>query len=175
MYTQTNIVEKLNFFDIECDITEVAKLILELHIEPIYEDENNELYYDEDAYEALKSKLQIKKSELEAKNAEIVEEAPKEEKETTALVSDTSAKSIQVIAKTIAQQITEDLGKYIKNTEKIEEAFKAGAYKRDNEILSKKLQNTISDNKKLIEKIRMLEFEHSKYHQVFGNIYVKGR
>lgn len=172
MYTLTKLVEKLNFFDIECDSETVAKLLKEEHLEPIYEDENKELYYDEDAYNQIKSILEVKKSEFETKQAEVVEQV---DEQINLPVEDKSSKSIMVIAKTISQQITSDLEKYIKNTEKIEEAFRAGAYKRDNEILSKKLQSIISDNKKLIEKIRALEFEANKYHKVFGNIYVKSK
>ena len=56
-----------------------------------------------------------------------------------------------------------------------EEAFKAGIFKRDNEILSKKLQETIRDNKKLIEKIHELENENRKYRPVFGSFYVKDK
>lgn len=177
MFTQTNIVEKLNFFDINCDIEQVSKLIKELCLEPIFEDENGQLYYDDESYELIKDKLTVKVSQFETKEAEVIEEKPaeNEEQQQTALTVDNSGKSIEVIAQTISQRITQDLADYIKKNLSTEEAFKAGVFKRDNEILSKKLQDTINDNKKLIEKLRQLEYEIHKFHPVFGNIYVKSK
>ncbi len=178
MFTETNIVEKLNFFDINCDIEQVSNLIKELRLEPIFEDEDGQLYYDEESYETIKKTLEVKHSQFETKEAEIVDEeetTPQTENSQTALSVDNTGKSVEVIAKTIAQKITEDLTDYIKKNLSTEEAFKAGIFKRDNEILSKKLQETINDNKKLIEKLRQLEYEIHKFHPVFGNIYVKSK
>lgn len=181
MFTETNIVEKLNFFDINCDLEQVSNLIKLLRIEPIFEDENGQLYYDEDAYETIKSsfeaKFEVKSSQFETKEAEIVDETSIEKNDTqqTALTVDNTSKSIEAIAASISKKITEDLSEYIKNNLSTEEAFKAGVFKRDNEILSKKLQDTINDNKRLIEKLRQLEYEIHKFHPVFGNIYVKSK
>ncbi|MBQ2871318.1 hypothetical protein IJE86_06425 [bacterium] len=179
MFTVNNIVEKLNFFDVDCDIYQVESLIKKLRLEPIFENDSGELYYDDESYEAIKSYLEVKKSQSETKIAELVDEITtlnKEEKpEQTALTVDKTGKSIEVIAKTLSQQITNDLTDFIKKNLSVEEAFKAGVFKRDNEILSKKLQDTINDNKKLIEKIRQLEYEIHKFHPVFGNIYVKSK
>ena len=178
MFTETNIVEKLNFFDINCDIEQVSNLIKELRLEPIFEDEDGKIYYDEKSYETIKKTLEVKHSQFETKEAEIVDEeetTPQTENSQTALSVDNTGKSVEVIAKTIAQKITEDLTDYIKKNLSTEEAFKAGIFKRDNEILSKKLQETINDNKKLIEKLRQLEYEIHKFHPVFGNIYVKSK
>ena len=60
MFTVVNIVEKLNFFDIECDMEEIDKLIKSLRLEPIFENEQGELYYDDDAYESIKSYLETR-------------------------------------------------------------------------------------------------------------------
>lgn len=171
MFTQTNIVEKLNFYDINCDIYEVEAIIKELCLEPIFEDNKGQLYYDDEAYEMVKTKLEETQPSVDAKTAEVVLED--KDMEQTSLTVDNSSKSLAVIAKSISEQITADLAKYIKKNHSTEEAFKAGVFKRDNEILSKKLQDTINDNKKLIEKIRQMEYELHKYHPVFGNIYVK--
>ena len=172
MYTQTNIVEKLNFFDIACDIEEVTKLIKMLHLEPIYEDENGELYYDADAYECIKANLELKKSQQEAKEVEIVEN---EQQTGTALQLDASSKNVKMLIKNISLQVTEDLSRYIRNNNILEEAFNSGALKRDNEILAKRLQETINENKKLIEKIRQLEMEVNSFHPLLGNMYMKNK
>ena len=180
MYTLTNIVEKLNFFDIDCDCIEVEQIVNELKIEPVSVDKSGQLLYDDEAYELVKSKLEewkplLTKTSSTAKEAEIVtEQASDIEEEKTSVVFQKPA-NIEIIAKTISKRITIDLAEYIRNNMSTEEAFKAGIFKRDNEILSKRLQETIKDNKKLIEKIRELENENRKYRPVFGSFYVKDK
>lgn len=178
MFTITNIVEKLNFFDINCDFDQVSNLIKKLRLEPIFENEDNELYYDDETYEIIKSYLEVKNSQLEIKETQIIVEPEIQlppNKQQTALTIDNTEKSVEILAKSLSKKITEDLTDYIKKNLSTEEAFKAGVFKRDNEILSKKLQDTINDNKRLIEKIRQLEYEIHKFHPVFGNIYVKSK
>ena len=177
MYTLSNIVEKLNFFDIDCDEVEIEQLLEEVHIEPVSVDGNGQLYYDDNAYELIKNKLEEnQQTKSTAKEAEVVyeKETAVNEKEHTSVVFE-KPRNIEIIAKTISQRITIDLAEYIRNNMSTEEAFKAGIFKRDNEILSRKLQETISDNKKLIEKIHELENENRKYRPVFGSFYVKDK
>lgn len=180
MFTIVNIVEKLNFFDIECDMEEVEKLIKSLRLEPIFENEQGELYYDDEAYEAIKSYLVVKKPQpkIETQEAQIIQTETtlvEANSQQTALSVDNTGKNVEIIANTISKRITADITDFIRKNISTEEAFKAGVFKRDNEILSKKLQDTINDNKKLIEKLRQLEYEIHKFHPVFGNIYVKSK
>ena len=181
MFTIVNIVEKLNFFDIECDTEEVEKLIRSLRLEPIFENEQGELYYDNEAYESIKSYIEVRPPQQKRKTQEeqIINETVGEIVQTnevgTALVVDNTGKSVEVIANSISKRITADITDFIKKNISTEEAFKAGVFKRDNEILSKKLQDTINDNKKLIEKLRQLEYEMRKFHPVFGNFYIKSK
>lgn len=180
MFTIVNIVEKLNFFDIECDMEEVEKLIKSLRLEPIFENEQGELYYDDEAYEAIKSYLAVKKPQpkLETQEVQIIQTETtlvEANSQQTALSVDNTGKNVEIIANTISKRITADITDFIRKNISTEEAFKAGVFKRDNEILSKKLQDTINDNKKLIEKLRQLEYEIHKFHPVFGNIYVKSK
>ena len=180
MFTVVNIVEKLNFFDIECDMEEIDKLIKSLRLEPIFENEQGELYYDDDAYESIKSYLETRPPQKKetTKTAQIIEEnndTPDKQSPQTALIVDNSGKNVEIIANTISKRISADIADFIRKNISTEEAFKAGVFKRDNEILSKKLQDTINDNKKLIERLRQLEYEIHKFHPVFGNIYVKSK
>ena len=78
MFTVNNIVEKLNFFDIDCDIYQVENLIKKLRLEPIFENESGTLYYDDESYETIKSYLDVKKSQFETKVAELVDEITQE-------------------------------------------------------------------------------------------------
>ena len=168
----------MNFFDIECDIEEVEKLIKSLRLEPIFENENGDLYYDDEAYESLKSYLEIKTiKSKEIKAAQVVKQGENVvvDDSQTALIVDNTGKNIEIIADTLSRRISQDIADFIKKNISTEEAFKAGVFKRDNEILSKKLQDTINDNKKLIEKLRQMEYELRKYRPVFGNIYVKSK
>lgn len=165
MYTITNIVEKLNFFDINCDINDVEKLIQELNINPI-DDKSEEKLYDENAYEQIKNNLTFKQYDFAAKTAEITEE-PK------SYLPAEKAKNIEILAKTLSDKVTEDLKEYVKNNLYTEEAVKSGVYKHDNEILSKRLQEIITENKKLTARLNELEREHRKYHLLFSNIYIK--
>ena len=47
-----------------------------------------------------------------------------------------------------------------------------GAFKKDNEILAKKVQEIINDNKILVKKLQELENQDNEYVKVFGNIYI---
>ena len=144
------------------------------------EKEQGELYYDDEAYEAIKSYLAVKKPQpkLETQEVQIIQTETtlvEANSQQTALSVDNTGKNVEIIANTISKRITADITDFIRKNISTEEAFKAGVFKRDNEILSKKLQDTINDNKKLIEKLRQLEYEIHKFHPVFGNIYVKSK
>lgn len=86
---------------------------------------------------------------------------------------DITNQTLGVLAEAIAGKITADIAKFIKNTDFLEEAMNMGAFKKDNEILAKKVQEIINDNKVLVAKIQELESQKDDYIKVFGNIYVK--
>lgn len=86
---------------------------------------------------------------------------------------DITNQTLGMLAESIAGKITADIAKFIKNTDFLQEAMDMGAFKKDNEILAKKVQEIINDNKILVSKIQELEAKEDKYIKVFGNIYVK--
>ena len=55
----------------------------------------------------------------------------------------------------------------------MEDAVQLGEYKKDNELLIKKVEEIISDNKILIKRIEELEKENRSFVKLFGSIYVK--
>lgn len=179
-------------------------------IEAIYEDENGVEFYDEAAFEKIKSALGTKlqqekelctveimqKEELKEELLEVVQEiaqevvdevvqeviqasnqvvevTPKIETELKNVTLDITNQTLNVLAQTIADKITGDISGYLKNNEWLEEALAAGSFKRDNEILSAKLNEVLQDNKVLITRIQQLEKENKSYINVMANIYVK--
>lgn len=171
-------------------------------IEAIYEAENGVEFYDEAAFEKIKSALGAKtpqekeictvevmqkedlqedlKEEIKDEiqevveaQAQVVEVMPKQEAELKNFTLDITNQTLNVLAHTIAEKITGDISSYLKNNEWLDEAITAGTYKKDNEILSAKLNEVLQDNKVLIKRIQELENEQKSYINVVANIYVK--
>lgn len=86
---------------------------------------------------------------------------------------DITSQTLSVLAQSIAEKISGDISEYLKNNIQMDEAFEAGSYKKDNEVIASKLKEVLFDNKILIKRIQELEAENSSYVKVFGNIYVK--
>lgn len=93
--------------------------------------------------------------------------------EPKSLTLDITNQTLAVLAQSIAEKITGDISGYLKKNEWLEEAFEAGTYKKDNEILASKFKELLDDNKILIQKIKELESDMASYQKVFGNVYVK--
>ena len=115
-------------------------------------------------------------------NADIVPELPvsilnevnKEvENELKNVTLDISNQTLAVLAESIARKITYDVADFIKKTDFMEEAVQLGEYKKDNELLIKKVEEIIADNKILIKRIEELEKEKRSFVKLFGSIYVK--
>lgn len=94
---------------------------------------------------------------------------------------DISNQTLTVLAESIARKITSDVSDFIKNTEFIkksdfiDEVVLLGEYKKDNQILVKKINELIADNKILLKRIETLEKENNSYVKIFGNIYAKNQ
>ncbi len=86
---------------------------------------------------------------------------------------DITNQTLNVLAKSIADKITDDISGYLKKNEWLDEAFNAGSFKKDNEVLAAKLNEILNDNKVLIKRIQELEAENDSFVNVFANIYVK--
>ena len=108
--------------------------------------------------------------------APVVETSTKLDNASTELKNftlDITSQTLNVLAQSIADKITGDISGYLKNNDWLEEAYNAGGFKKDNEILAAKLNEVLNDNKILIKRIQELESECDSYLNVFGNIYVK--
>ena len=104
----------------------------------------------------------------------ILNEVNKEvENELKNVTLDISNQTLAVLAESIARKITYDVADFIKKTDFMEEAVQLGEYKKDNELLIKKVEEIIADNKILIKRIEELEKEKRSFVKLFGSIYVK--
>ena len=86
---------------------------------------------------------------------------------------DISNQTLAILAESIAKKITSDVADFIKKTDFTDGAIQLGECKKDNEILTEKIDELMTDNKILVQKIEELEKENKSYSKIFGNIYVK--
>lgn len=209
MFNKDEIIKMLNDDNNFVDSFILDAFIKNWKIEAIYEDENGVEFFDEAAFEKIKSALGKKqKEEKEIYTVEVMEKEepqedvkaevqeplptvqeivsemtelkpqtveimPRQESELKNVTLDITNQTLNVLAKTIADKITGDISSYLKNNEWLEGALEAGSFKKDNEILSAKLNEVLQDNKVLIKRIQELEKENSSYINVLANIYVK--
>lgn len=254
MYNKQQIIENINSSGQYIDAFMLDAFIKNWKIEAIYEDENGVEFYDDDAFEKIKSSIapkdysadlvkeevgvvnyneqpqeqqefQEEKQEIveqlfdnvennevqdvQVEYEEIVNEENKEqvefvenqevqeeqivevinetienpvveqvvknypENEIKNVTLDITNQTLGVLAESIASKITTDIAKYLKDIDFLQEAMDMGAFKKDNEILAKKVQEIINDNKILVSRIKELESQKTDYVHVFGNIYIK--
>ena len=86
---------------------------------------------------------------------------------------DISNQTLAILAESIAKKITSDVADFIKKTDFTDGAVQLGEYKKDNEILTQKIDELMTDNKILVQRIEELEKENQAFNKVFGNIYLK--
>ena len=153
-----------------CDKSELQKEACEIEIvnkeEPSTEIQTEDLCQNS-------SEVQEPKIEIVEANVQPIEYQSKIEPELKNVTLNITNQTLNVLAQTIAEKITGDISGYLKQTDILEEALRAGSFKRDNEILSSKLQEVLGDNKILIKRIQELEKEKDAYLHVVANVYVK--
>lgn len=184
MYKKSDILIKLNSENYYIDNRTLSTFIGLWNIEAVYEDENKEDYYDDYAIEKLKKGINLKAQgfpddSISRKIKKIVEDVDYIENNKQELITnidnnelsevsttkplmknltlDVSTQTLQMIAESVAQKITED----IKNSGMAEKLIEAGGYKKDNEILSGQIDELINHNRKLAERIDQLENKQS--------------
>lgn len=181
--SEINIVDKdeIKSVDMSVEFTETA----EVYAQEIKACENEQQLYESVEEYKEQGKNTDDVIEPEISNIEISEEAPelpvsilnevnKEvENELKNVTLDISNQTLAVLAESIARKITYDVADFIKKTDFMEDAVQLGEYKKDNELLVKKIEEIVSDNKILIQRIEELEKEKRSFVKLFGNIYVK--
>lgn len=191
MYKKDDILLKLNAENYYIDLRSLNSFIKMWNIDAVYEDEENENYYDDFAITKIKKGISLKAQgfsdeqiiakiqKIEAKelpvtytNSEILDSKQREQEESKAelrnLTLDVTTQTLQMLAESVAKKITDD----IKNSDMAQQLIEAGGYKKDNEILSGQIQELIDHNKKLAQRIEQLEKKRegfwSKLKKVFS-------
>jgi len=176
MYKKNDILLRLNAENYYIDLRSLDSFIRMWSIEAVYEDENQENYYDDFAITKIKKGISLKAQgfsddqiiskiqKMEAKelpaiktSTEATNTKQQEQEETRAelrnLTLDVTTQTLQMLAESVAKKITDD----IKNSDMAEKLIEAGGYKKDNEVLSQQVQELLDHNKELVSRIEQLE------------------
>ena len=191
MFTKEQLFEKLNHSNIS-NLGEIKGFLRLWRIDPIYEDDNNE-YYDEMAISKLKHALKLKEQGkndeeiLSIVNSGIINpiNAPairnnfiqNQQQDNgnglNKVTIDVTSQTLSLLAESIAHKITGEITDKIKNSDIFEPVMDSAKIKRDNEILSKQVEQLLEENKKLITRNNMLQKENAKFRHLVGNLYIK--
>lgn len=176
MYNKKDIVKLLNEFNYFIDEITLSNFIKNWKIDPIYEDEDEVEFFDNLAVVRLKKGISLKSQgytndQITYHIKKILEEKPvmkKEKKElpTTESVSmkelqnltiDVTGQTLQMLADAVAEKIIFGIKEQIQNPEFVSQLLEDGSLKKDNEELSKKVEELTEDNKKLAQRVDELE------------------
>lgn len=179
MYNKKDIVKNLNEFNYFIDEITLSNFIKNWKIDAIYEDEDGVEFFDNLAISKLKKGISLKSQgyandQIIYHIKKILEEKPeikKEKKEVTSqgsaaelqnLTIDVTGQTLQMLADAVAEKITSGIKEQIQNSEFVTQLLEDGSLKKDNENLSKKVEELTEDNKKLAKRVE--ELEKSKRH-----------
>ena len=193
MFTKEQLFEKINHSNIS-NSGEITGFLRLWRIDPIYEDDNNNEYYDEMAISKLKHALKLKE---QGKNDEEIlsivnngiinpinapairnnfiqnQQHQNQGHELNKVTIDITSQTLSLLAESIAHKITGEITDKIKNADIFEPVMDSAKIKRDNEILSKQVEQLLEENKKLITRNNMLQKENAKFRHLVGNLYIK--
>lgn len=179
MYSKKDLVKNLNEFNYFIDEITLSNFIKNWKIDPIYEDEDGVEFFDNMAIAKLKKGISLKSQgytndqivyhinkllpeKLEAKK-EKKKELPSETASTAAagelknVTVDVTHQTLQMLADAVAEKIIFGIKDQIQNPEFVAQLLEDGSLKKDNEELSKKVEELTEDNKKLAQRVNELE------------------
>ena len=172
MHNRKDIVKNLNEFNYFIDETTLSNFIKNWKIDAIYEDEDGVEFFDNLAISKLKKGISLKSQgfaneeityrinkllpeKLASEQAvEVKKVASAVSSELQNLTIDVTGQTLQMLADAVAEKITTG----IKNSEFITQLLEDGSLKKDNEILSQKVEELTDDNKKLSKRVEELEY-----------------
>lgn len=175
MYNKQDILKNLNEFNYFIDESTLSSFIKNWKIDAIYEDEDGVEFFDSFAIIKLKKGISLKSQGYANEqiiyhiNKILAEKPPvkKEKKAVTAetatsaelqnLTIDVTGQTLQMLADAVAQKITSEIREHIQNSDFVQQLLQDGALKKDNETLSKQVEELSEDNKKLAQKVEELE------------------
>lgn len=192
MFTKEQLFEKINNPALN-EGSEITSVLKSWRIDPIYEDDNKNEYYDEMAISKLKHALKLKeqgKNDEEissivnsgiinpiiapaVRNGHISVKPSHNGNQLNNITLDVTSQTLSLLSESIAEKITGEITERIKNSDIFEPVMDSAKLKRDNEILSKQVEQLLEENKKLISRNNMLQKENAKFRHLVGNLYIK--
>ena len=192
MYTKLQIQQKLTKKGHDIDIDSVKKYLKSWKIDPLYEDEAKEEYFDEQSVLELEEGINLKKQGkndreiISVINKEVASSANvpvdikatvetngnTESKELRNVTVDITSQTLALLAESIAQKITTDITDRFKEEDFIKPILDAAKLKRDNEIMADQVAQLLEENRRLVSKVTSLQ-ENSKFKPIFSSLYMK--
>ncbi len=187
MFTREQLFEKIK----NPNLSDVEEILKSWRIDPIYEDEDSNEFYDEMAISKLKHALKLReqgKNDEEissivnsgiinpinppaVKNSAVQKLHGRQELNNVTL--DVTSQTLSLLAESIAQKITGEITRKIKSEDIFQPVMDSAKVHRDNEILAKQVEQLLEENKKIISRNNMLQNENSKFKHLVGNLYIK--
>jgi len=190
MYTKKELVEKLrkNNFDTTPQILESYLRLWK--IDPIYEDESGEEYFDELTLVKLNQGLMLKEqgisneeilpviersniSKNPARSLNRKKEVLNTEDRMEKITVDVTNQTLAMLADSIAQRISCEIADRFNEANNTGVTLDMGKLKRDNEILAAQVYRLLSENKKLVEKLNRISRQETGFKHLFGSVYIK--
>ncbi len=192
MYTKEQLLNKINSKNI-ANADKLTNCLRIWHIDPIYEDENDNEYYDEHAVYRLNHGIKLKElgrddGEISSiinnelitpSNLPVVKKVYIKTKQTQCssnlnkFTLDITSQTLSILAESIAQKISDEITGKFKENNFFEPVMDSAKIKRDNEILSKQVERLLDENKKLISRNNLLQKENARFRHMFGIWYIK--
>ncbi len=192
MLTIEQVKENLEFFDYYLDMEILCNYLINWNIDPIYEDDHEIVYFDDFAVSKLSEGIALKNQGHNDKyikdclnkdlqdiskgitpmdNPNRYRQENNEPKNSLAV--DVSTNTFDLLAQSLSKKISNNVAEQLLHADVFESIIGAGKLQRDNELLAAQIDKLISENKKLIKKVKGLELECNSYKQVMGSLYVK--
>lgn len=182
MYNKQDIEKSLLEFNYFIDQITLGNFIKNWKIDAIYEDEDGIEFFDNIAIAKLKKGISLKSQGFS--NEQIIYHINKilpekilkreEKQELTTVINpltgaevknvtiDVTSQTLQMLADSIAEKITSDIKEKIKDSDFAKQLMEDSSLKKDNEELSKKVEELNEDNKKLAQRVEELELAKKK-------------
>lgn len=176
MYNKKDIVKTLNEFNYFIDEITLSNFIKNWKVDAIYEDEDGIEFFDNMAIAKLKKGISLKsqgftndqiiyhinkllpeKMAGKAEKKELPVEQIQAGSELKNLTIDVTHQTLQMLADAVAEKITTDIKEQIKGSDFVQQLLEDGSLKKDNEVLSKQVEELTEDNKKLAKRVEELE------------------
>lgn len=173
MHNKKEIVKILNEFNYFIDESTLSSFIKNWKIDAIYEDEDGVEFFDNLAIAKLKKGISLKaqgyaNEQITHHIKQLLDEKAEEKKkeliaknvsagELQNLTIDVTGQTLQMLADAVAEKITNGIKEQIQNSEFATQLLQDSSMKKDNENLTKKVDELTEDNKKLAKRVEELE------------------